>query len=151
MAAFFYGYCACQIPGSVAVRRHGARAVLTVCIAAWCVLTAATPPAARWGPKALVTVRVLLGVAEAPVGPAATHLVAHWAPAHERSRGQAVVGFGFFLGTVAALAISPALMVRDFRGPISTIWTALSWMRVGTHRRRVPPSPGCAWHWPMWC
>ena len=100
MSAFFYGYCACQIPGAVAVRRYGARAVLAICITMWSVLTAATPLAARHGPHALVAVRMLLGVAEAPVGPASTHVIAHWAPAHERSRGQAVQGFGESLSSI---------------------------------------------------
>lgn len=110
MAAFFYGYCVFQVPAAIAVRWYGARMVQAWCIGAWCVLTAATPLAARNGPISLVIVRALLGVAEAPVGPAGMHIIALWAPPQERARAVAVQGFGFFLGTVFALAVSPTIM-----------------------------------------
>ena len=140
-------YCVCQVPGAIAVRQHGARVVLAWCIAAWCVCTALTPMAARRGPVTLVVVRALLGVAEAPVGPAGMHIVALWAPPRECSRAVAVQGFGFFLGTMLALSVSPGIMVTWGWPAVFYFFTAVGaatlalWVLFARDHPSTPSSP----------
>ena len=111
LSVFFWGYVAGQIPAGVAVRLVGARRMLGVCILCWCVLTALTPWAARHSPLALAAVRILLGLAEAPVGTAGVHHVAQWAPPEERSRGIVTIGFGMVRAGAGAVVVVLVLVL----------------------------------------
>ncbi|QEG32180.1 putative sulfoacetate transporter SauU [Gemmata obscuriglobus] len=100
LGAFFLTYALFQIPMGSLADRYGARAVLTVSIAAWSVVTMLTGFVG--GAVALVGIRLLLGVTESGAYPAAAGLVKRWARPEERGRFSSVVAFGGRIGGVVA-------------------------------------------------
>ncbi|MFO0797107.1 MAG: MFS transporter [Gemmataceae bacterium] len=107
LGAFFFTYALMQIPGGALADRFGPRLVLTLCIAAWSIVTAAT--GLVWSFAALVVVRLLLGVSEAGAYPAAAGLVKRWARPDERGRFSATVAAGGRLGGAVAPAMTAVL------------------------------------------
>ena len=115
LGAFFFTYALFQIPIGALADRFGPRLVLTVSIAAWSLVTAATGFA--WSFTALLGVRLLLGITEAGAYPAAAGLVKRWARPEERGRFSAAVALGGRVGG----AVAPAL----------TRWLAVALVGVG--------------------
>lgn len=103
LGAFFFTYAALQVPIGLLADRYGPRLVLTICIIAWSLCTAATSLAA--GPMALLTVRLCLGITEAGAYPAAAGLVRRWSSPTERGLLSSIVSFGGRAGG----AIAPLL------------------------------------------
>src|SRR4051812_46161967 len=90
-SAFTLGYALFQIPAGVLADRLGPRRVLAGALLCWgasTVLTAAagSPAAAGWWGMlyALLAIRFLFGIAEAPTSPAAGCSIARWVPADGR-------------------------------------------------------------------
>ena len=98
-SAFLLGYALCQIPAGMLADRWGARRVLAIACWWWvagtiaqaCVghgLWQAGASGALWS---FVTLRFLLGVAEAPTCPASAQGVACWIPTRLQGRANGVV------------------------------------------------------------
>lgn len=107
LGAFFLTYALFQIPMGALADRFGTRLVLTISIAAWSTVTAAT--GFIEGFAALVVVRLLLGITESGAYPAAAGLVKRWARPEERGRFSSIVAFGGRIGGAAAPALTAVL------------------------------------------
>jgi ACS family glucarate transporter-like MFS transporter len=107
LGAFFFTYALFQIPMGALADRFGARLVLTISIAAWSVVTAATGFAHTF--SALLVLRLLLGITESGAYPAAAGLVKRWARPEERGFFSSVVALGGRLGGATAPALTATL------------------------------------------
>jgi len=118
-SAFVLGYALAQIPAGMLVDRWGVRRVLLAAALCWAMLTAlqtlvgivaARSPAAAL--TALLTLRFVLGVAEAPTFPAAGQAVARWIPKNAQGRANGFVLGAIALGSAIAPPFLSVVMVR---------------------------------------
>jgi MFS family permease len=109
LSAFFFTYALFQIPVGALADRYGPRLVLTVSIAAWSLVTAATGLA--WSFAALLAARLLLGITEAGAYPAAAGLVKRWARPEERGWFSSIVALGGRVGGAVAPTLTATLGV----------------------------------------
>lgn len=84
---FFWGYLALQIPGGHLAQRWSARKWVAICLVAWGIFAAACGLVRDY--HQLLVFRLLLGVAESGVWPAALVLLSHWFSRAERARANA--------------------------------------------------------------
>src|SRR5262245_13734150 len=108
-SAFLIGYAIYQVPGGWLADRWGARAVLTIGVAWWCVFTALTasiPSGISGGLAALIGVRFLLGLGEAVMYPSTNRTVASWIPISERGIANGVI----FAGVGSGAAVTPPVI-----------------------------------------
>lgn len=84
---FFWGYLLLQIPGGYLAERWSAKRVVSILLVFWGVCATATGLVAT--AQEFWVMRLLLGVAEGGVFPAAIILLAHWFPPAERARANA--------------------------------------------------------------
>lgn len=91
-AAFFLGYCAFQIPGTLYAERRSVRGLIFWCTLAWGLL--ATVQGLLSNPVLMAVVRFLLGSAEAAVLPAMVVLLARWFTRGERGSANAFLILG---------------------------------------------------------
>jgi MFS family permease len=84
---FFWGYLALQIPGGHLAQHWSARKWIAICLVAWGIFAGACGLARDF--RQLVVLRLLLGVAESGVWPAALILLSHWFSRAERARANA--------------------------------------------------------------
>ncbi|XP_020250438.1 probable anion transporter 3, chloroplastic isoform X2 [Asparagus officinalis] len=78
----------------------------------WSLATFLTPWAAETSLWALLSMRILLGVAEGVALPSMNNMVSRWFPQVERSRAVGLAMAGFNLGSAIGLLISPILMSK---------------------------------------
>lgn len=110
LGAFFAGYALMQIPGGLLADRFGARAVLTISIAMWSIMTAITGMAS--GLAALLIIRALFGVTEGPCASAISKSVSQWFPSRELSRTTGLLTGATALGASVAPILVVALIVH---------------------------------------
>ncbi|MBV9064426.1 MAG: MFS transporter, partial [Methylobacteriaceae bacterium] len=115
-SAFSWAYASFQVPGGWLGDRFGARNVLTIIVAYWSAMTAATAAAA--GATSFIVFRFLFGVGEAGAFPVATRAMQLWYPKHERGFVQGLTHSASRLGA----AIAPPIVVL--------IMTTLGWRSV---------------------
>ncbi len=111
LSSFFYGYLATQILGGWLADRYGGKVVLGAGVLLWSFFTLITPPAAAVSLVALFCVRVGMGLGEGVAFPAIYNLFSRWVPSGERARSAALNVSGISLGTVAALLLTPVIVV----------------------------------------
>ncbi len=109
LGSFNVAYALFQIPGGVFGDVVGPRRALTIIAVAWGVLTAATGflpgmvvASAAGAMTALMVVRFLLGVTNAPIFPVAAGTVASWFPVGAWAFPNAALSSGLTLGQAAA-------------------------------------------------
>lgn len=113
LSAFVWPYAIMNLPAGWLVDRLGARVMLTFAAGLWSLVATATGFARNVGE--FIGLRVLLGVSEAPLFPAALKATDAWFPDHE----QAAAISAYIAATQIGLAIAP---------PISTaLMLALGW------------------------
>jgi sugar phosphate permease len=115
-SAFVWAYALFQVPGGWLGDRFGPRRVLTIIVAYWSVMTAATAAAAS--AVSFVIVRFLFGIGEAGAFPGATRAMQLWYPRQERGFCQGITHSASRLGA----AIAPPFVVL--------IMTTLGWQWV---------------------
>jgi MFS family permease len=115
LGAYFLTYALFQIPIGALADRFGARLVLTVAIAAWSLVTAATGFAESFA--ALLAIRLMLGITESGAYPAAAGLVKNWAKPEQRGLFSSFVALGGRIG--------------GFIAPLLTAWLAVTLAGVG--------------------
>ena len=137
-SAFLLGYALCQVPGGMLADRYGAKRVLGWAALAW---VAATLGMAGAGVVALLLAgRFVLGVAEAPMFPAAARAIASWMPEGLRGRANGMVVAAIGLGSAIAPPLVSFVMLRwGWRAALAAsalpaLLAGLVWMKV-----RVPP------------
>jgi MFS transporter, ACS family, glucarate transporter len=118
LASFNFSYTLFQIPGGVFGDLWGSRKALTVIAIAWGVLTALTgflpglmAASASGALIALMIVRFLMGIANAPMFPVAAGTFANWFPPAHWAFPNAVLSSGLTLGQAALGPIVTALIV----------------------------------------
>lgn len=109
LSAFVWPYAVMNLPSGWLVDRFGARLMLTVAAGLWSTVAALTGLAIT--AAQFIGLRVMLGISEAPLFPAALKATNVWFPAHEK----AVAISTYIAATQVGLAIAPpiatALMV----------------------------------------
>ena len=142
LSAFVWPYAIMNLPSGWAVDRFGAKALMAVAAALWSVLAVGTGLARNV--VAFIALRVGLGVAEAPLFPAALKATDAWFPDREKAAATGV----YIAGTQAGLAIAPpiatALMVAFGWPAMFVIMGAVgllalaAWLVVYRHPDRHP-------------
>ena len=146
LSSFFYGYLATQILGGFLADRFGGKVVLGAGVLLWSLFTILTPPSAASSFLLLFLCRVAMGMGEGVTFPAIYSLFAAWIPPGERTRAIGLNGSGIPLGTVAALLLTPIVVVYwgwpmafyGFGG-LGAVWYAFWHFRV-TARPELHPS-----------
>jgi ACS family glucarate transporter-like MFS transporter len=152
-SAFLLGYALFQVPAGMLADRYGARRVLAAA-ALWWVAGTALLAAIGWGPlalgagatlTALLVVRFVVGVGEAPTFPAAAQAVARWLPATRRGRANGLVIAAIGVGSAVAPPLISAVMVRwGWRAALlisalPALAVGLAWLAM-----KEPQKPGLA-------
>ncbi len=122
--AFYVGYCVFEVPSNVVLEKVGARLWIARIMITWGLASGAT--AFVVGPDSFLTVRFLLGTAEAGLFPGIILLFTYWFPDHHRAR--IVSGFTLALPVSVALGapISTAILGMDgFLGIAGWKWIYL--------------------------
>jgi ACS family glucarate transporter-like MFS transporter len=119
IGSFNFSYMLFQIPGGMIGDRFGPRAALLICAVSWGVLTFFTGfapelfAASTGGAIAsLMIVRLLMGVAQAPMFPIAGVVIARWFPAGRWAVPNAVLNTALTLGQAAIGPLFTYLIVK---------------------------------------
>ena len=95
-SAFGWTYAALQIPGGVLVDRFAPRVLYAFSLVTWSLMTLLQ--GAVRGFAGLLSLRLSIGVFEAPAYPINNRIVTTWFPDHERATAIATYTSGQFLG-----------------------------------------------------
>jgi sugar phosphate permease len=98
LGAFFWGYLVTQIPGGWLSTRIGPRRVIAVSMFITGVMACLTGMVHTL--PALITVRVIMGLAEGVIWPSFSVIFVRWFPARERARGIAFAQYALPLSSV---------------------------------------------------
>lgn len=113
LSAFVWPYAIMNLPAGWAIDRFGARTIMALAAGAWSIVAILTGAARSVG--AFIGLRVALGVAEAPMFPAALKATNAWFPDREKGAATSV----YISGTQVGLAIAPPIA--------TTLMLALGW------------------------
>ena len=106
---FSWTYAFAQLPAGWLVDKLGARKMYFLAIAGWSIATALMALGGKmWQ---FITFRFLLGVTEAPNGPASAKLTADWFPRTERGQATAIWDSGSKWGPAIAPPVLTAIML----------------------------------------
>lgn len=95
-SAFSWSYAAAQIPGGAFLDRFGTRLTYALSVGFWSFFTLLHSLVTGVG--ALLGLRLLLGVAEAPCFPTNSRVVATWFPRNERAMATSIYTVGEYIG-----------------------------------------------------
>ncbi|ESO85643.1 hypothetical protein LOTGIDRAFT_107883 [Lottia gigantea] len=104
LGSFFWGYLLLQVPGGWLSEKFGAKKVIALGMFPVAVLSILTPVCARTNPYLLIVLRIILGIGEVVMYPAAQALWANWSPPNERSR---LIGLSYAGGQFGNALIFP--------------------------------------------
>ncbi|KAH9324773.1 hypothetical protein KI387_004951, partial [Taxus chinensis] len=111
-SSFLWGYFMSPIAGGALVDRYGGKHVMAWGVAVWSLATFLTPWAASYSSLMLLSMRMLLGMAEGVALPCMNNMVSRWFPCTERARAVGLSMSGFHLGSVIGLITSPIIMAQ---------------------------------------
>src|SRR6202795_1476653 len=117
--AFFWGYCLFEVPSNMIMEKVGARIWIARIMITWGILSGAT--ALCTGPKSFMTVRFLLGLAEAGFFPGIVLFFTYWFP--DRHRARIVSGFMLALPIAVAAGAPLSTALLELHG----IWGLAGW------------------------
>lgn len=109
-SSFLWGYLISPIAGGTLVDYYGGKVVMAWGVALWSLATFLTPWAAETSLFGLLSMRMLLGIAEGVALPCMNNMIARWFPQTERARAVGLAMAGFQLGSAIGLTLSPILM-----------------------------------------
>lgn len=95
-SAFFWSYALMQIPVGVIVDKLGARLTYSIAIIWWSLCTIFTGLGKSLG--ALIGIRILMGIGEAPAFPTNTRVISDWLPSHEKGIANGIFNSGTAIG-----------------------------------------------------
>jgi MFS transporter, ACS family, tartrate transporter len=110
--AFFWGYFLFEVPSNLILEKLGARLWIARIMVTWGVLSGLT--AFCTGPWSFMTVRFLLGVAEAGFYPGIVLYLSYWFP--DRHRARVVAGFTLALPLAAAFGAPLSTGIMELNG-----------------------------------
>lgn len=106
-SAFVLGYTLFQVPGGMLADRWGTKKVLGWAMVSWSLFTFLTGFIGQISVmtglgvlNALIALRFVFGIFQAPLFPASTRLVSNWFPTRERGSGNALALTGVSLGSL---------------------------------------------------
>ena len=108
---FFIGYCAAEVPSSLALYRFGARLWLTRIMLSWGLASAAT--AFATGPNSYAIIRFIVGIAEAGSFPGTIYLLSMFIPVQHRSRLLAWLFLAVPLSSIVGAPLSTWILQMD--------------------------------------
>ncbi len=117
--AFFWGYCLFEVPSNMIMEKVGARIWIARIMITWGILSGAT--ALCTGPWSFMTVRFLLGLAEAGFFPGIVLFFTYWFPDHHRAR----IVSGFMLALPIAVALGAPLSTGLME--LNGLWGLAGW------------------------
>ncbi|KAL7451973.1 hypothetical protein ACHAWC_004327 [Mediolabrus comicus] len=114
-SAVSYGYGAAILPIGLAVSVISSRLLMMVGVFLWSVATLGTPLMAELSNSGsvllpLLSIRAIMGSAEAVVLPTMQRILANWVPPEKKATTLSIILSGFQLGTVSAYLVSPWVM-----------------------------------------
>src|SRR5689334_23128974 len=144
-SVLFWSYTVMQIPVGLLVDRFGVKRPLTISFVAWCLLSAATAVAgAFWE---LVTLRLMLGVAEATLFPAGLAWIAKHMEERERGLAAGIFVSGSKWGPAIASPLATWLILGYgwrtmffLLGLGGLVWV-IPWMLMAENDRPAKPAP----------
>lgn len=122
LGAFYYGYTAMQIPGGWLGQRFGGTRVFGICLGIASILTMLTPIAARTSVAALITLRVIEGLALGALFPCNHAIWSKWAPPSERTRLFTITVAGCPVGTILSMPLSGIMSKYGFDGGWASVF-----------------------------
>lgn len=116
-SAVSYGYGAAILPIGLAVSVMSSRLLMMVGVFLWSLATLFTPFMADLSSSGsillpMLSIRAVMGAAEAVVLPTMQRILANWVPKEKKATTLAIVLSGFQLGTVSAYLVSPWVMEK---------------------------------------
>ena len=117
--AFFWGYFLFEVPSNLILEKVGARLWIARIMITWGLLSGAT--ALCTGPYSFMTVRFLLGLAEAGFFPGIVLFFTYWFP--DRHRARIVSGFTLALPIAVALGAPMSTGLMELHG----LWGLAGW------------------------
>src|SRR5829696_5907924 len=108
---FFLGFVLFQVPSNLILHRIGARRWLATIMVVWGVFACAT--AFVWNAESLVTVRLLLGFAEAGCFPGVVYFLSNWFPPEARGRAMAAFLSGIAIAIIVGGPMAGGLLELD--------------------------------------
>jgi MFS transporter, ACS family, tartrate transporter len=117
--AFFWGYFLFEVPSNLILEKVGARMWIARIMVTWGILSGAT--AFCTGPWSFMTVRFLLGLAEAGLFPGMVLYFTYWFPDNHRAR--IVAGFTLALPVAVALGAPISTGLMELNG----LWGLAGW------------------------
>jgi MFS family permease len=108
---FFVGFVVFQVPSNLILHRLGARRWLAIIMVAWGTVACAT--ALVWNAESLVTLRLLLGFAEAGFFPGVVLFLSTWFPPEARGRAMAAFLSGIALAFLIGAPMAGGLLELD--------------------------------------
>jgi ACS family tartrate transporter-like MFS transporter len=117
--AFFWGYVLFEVPSNLILEKVGARMWIARIMVTWGILSGAT--AFCTGPWSFMTVRFLLGVAEAGLFPGMVLYFTYWFPDNHRAR--IIAGFTLALPVAVALGAPVSTGLMELNG----VWGLAGW------------------------
>jgi len=122
LGAFYYGYTVMQIPGGWLGQRFGGTRVFGICLGIASILTMLTPLAARTSVAALITLRVIEGLALGALFPCNHAIWSKWAPPSERTRLFTITVAGCPVGTILSMPLSGVMSKYGFDGGWASVF-----------------------------
>ena len=124
--AFFWGYFLFEVPSNIILEKVGARLWIARIMVSWGLLSGAT--AFCTGPWSFMTVRFLLGLAEAGLYPGIVLFLTYWFP--DRHRARIMAGFTLALPVAVAAGAPMSTALLELNGLFG-----LGRLEVDVHRR----------------
>lgn len=132
LSAFYWTYSASQLPIGLLLDRFGVRWLNRVCIGIWSLASFLTALASGFG--LILAFRLLLGIGESPVFPAASKATGYWFPRKERGLATAFFdGAARVSNVIAAPLVAAIVSVWGWRasfvflGALSLVFGAVWW------------------------
>jgi ACS family tartrate transporter-like MFS transporter len=117
--AFFWGYFLFEVPSNLILEKVGARIWIARIMISWGILSGATAFAV--GPWSFLTMRVLLGLAEAGLFPGMLLFFTYWYP--DWHRGRIMAGFTVALPLAVAVGAPLSTSLLELNG----VWGLAGW------------------------
>lgn len=109
--AFYIGYCLFEVPSNVILDKVGARIWIARIMITWGLASGAT--AFATGPVSFLTIRFLLGLAEAGLFPGIVLLFTYWFPDHHRARIISSFTLALPISVALGAPVSTAILGMD--------------------------------------
>ncbi|BFF93750.1 sialin-like [Drosophila madeirensis] len=117
LGSFYFGYLISHLPGGVLADKYGAKWVVAFCVGVTAICELLSPTSIRLGPYYLITLRVLMGIAQGPIFPGLNGLLSSWAPKKERATLGTICFGGSTMGIILSNACS-GLLLHYYTWPV---------------------------------